>query len=115
MDCGTPFCQTHTGCPVNNLIPEWNNLVYNGQWAEAIERLHELPRAIDPNLELVDRVPLRVLEHATDALLDDGLRSVAGLQRSLEALVDRLRGVGREFEGRRDDDTVTEAAVAVAR
>jgi NAD(P)H-dependent glutamate synthase small subunit len=41
MDCGTPFCQTHTGCPVNNLIPEWNNLVYNGQWAEAIDRLHK--------------------------------------------------------------------------
>jgi len=41
MDCGTPFCQTHTGCPVNNLIPEWNNLVYNGQWQEAIDRLHK--------------------------------------------------------------------------
>jgi glutamate synthase (NADPH/NADH) small chain len=41
MDCGTPFCQTHTGCPVNNLIPEWNNLVYNGQWGDAIERLHK--------------------------------------------------------------------------
>jgi glutamate synthase (NADPH) small chain len=41
MDCGTPFCQTHTGCPVNNLIPEWNNLVYNGQWEDAIERLHK--------------------------------------------------------------------------
>jgi glutamate synthase (NADPH/NADH) small chain len=40
MDCGTPFCQTHVGCPVNNLIPEWNNLVYNGQWQEAIDRLH---------------------------------------------------------------------------
>lgn len=41
MDCGTPFCQTHTGCPVNNLIPEWNNLVYNGQWQDAIDRLHK--------------------------------------------------------------------------
>eukprot|EP00934_Nitzschia_sp_Nitz4_P001792 Nitzschia sp. Nitz4//scaffold134_size62860//49054//51213//NITZ4_006335-RA/size62860-augustus-gene-0.63-mRNA-1//1//CDS//3329535517//1792//frame0 len=40
MDCGTPFCQTHDGCPVNNLIPEWNNLVYQDQWDEAIERLH---------------------------------------------------------------------------
>jgi glutamate synthase (NADPH) small chain len=40
MDCGTPFCQTHTGCPVNNLIPEWNNLVYQDQWDEAIARLH---------------------------------------------------------------------------
>ena len=41
MDWGTPFCQTHTGCPVNNLIPEWNNLVYNGQWQDAIDRLHK--------------------------------------------------------------------------
>jgi NAD(P)H-dependent glutamate synthase small subunit len=41
MDCGTPFCQTHTGCPVNNLIPEWNELVYKNQWREAIERLHK--------------------------------------------------------------------------
>lgn len=41
MDCGTPFCQTHTGCPVNNLIPEWNNLVYSGHWADAIDRLHK--------------------------------------------------------------------------
>lgn len=41
MDCGTPFCQTHTGCPVNNLIPEWNDLVYKGQWKEAIDRLHK--------------------------------------------------------------------------
>jgi len=40
MDCGTPFCQTHQGCPVHNLIPEWNNLVYQDQWDEAIERLH---------------------------------------------------------------------------
>jgi len=38
MDCGVPFC--HTGCPVNNLIPDWNNLVYRGQWREALETLH---------------------------------------------------------------------------
>jgi glutamate synthase (NADPH/NADH) small chain len=38
MDCGIPFC--HTGCPVNNLIPEWNDLVYRGKWKEAIRRLH---------------------------------------------------------------------------
>eukprot|EP00978_Attheya_sp_CCMP212_P032000 scaffold122974_cov53-Attheya_sp.AAC.2 len=41
MDCGTPFCQTHTGCPVNNLIPEWNSLVYNDQWSDAIDSLHK--------------------------------------------------------------------------
>ncbi len=38
MDCGIPFC--HSGCPVNNIIPDWNDLVYKGQWQEAIEVLH---------------------------------------------------------------------------
>lgn len=38
MDCGVPFC--HSGCPVENLIPEWNDLVYNDRWQEAIEALH---------------------------------------------------------------------------
>ena len=41
MDCGVPFCQSTTGCPVDNLIPEWNDLVYNDRWKEAIERLHK--------------------------------------------------------------------------
>src|SRR5262249_39210054 len=47
MDCGIPFCHTGTlmsgmasGCPINNLIPEWNDLVYRGRWQEALERLH---------------------------------------------------------------------------
>ena len=38
MDCGIPFC--HTGCPVNNLIPDWNNLVYRDQWRAAVDTLH---------------------------------------------------------------------------
>jgi glutamate synthase (NADPH/NADH) small chain len=38
MDCGIPFC--HEGCPLGNLIPDWNDLVYRDQWKEAIERLH---------------------------------------------------------------------------
>ncbi len=41
MDCGIPFCQSATGCPIDNLIPEWNDLVYQGRWQEAIERLHK--------------------------------------------------------------------------
>ena len=48
MDCGTPFCHTGmtisgmaSGCPVNNLIPEWNDLVYRGLWEEALDRLHK--------------------------------------------------------------------------
>jgi glutamate synthase (NADPH) small chain len=48
MDCGVPFCHAGTllegmasGCPVNNLIPEWNDLVFRGLWKEALERLHK--------------------------------------------------------------------------
>jgi glutamate synthase (NADPH/NADH) small chain len=39
MDCGVPFCQS--GCPINNIIPDWNDLVYRDRWEEAIERLHK--------------------------------------------------------------------------
>lgn len=39
MDCGIPFCQSSYGCPVDNLIPEWNDLVYHGKWEEAFLRL----------------------------------------------------------------------------
>ena len=48
MDCGVPFCHTGqlisgmaSGCPINNLIPEWNDLVYRGLWQEALDRLHK--------------------------------------------------------------------------
>jgi glutamate synthase (NADPH/NADH) small chain len=41
MDCGVPFCQSDEGCPIHNLIPEWNDLVYRGQWREALDRLHK--------------------------------------------------------------------------
>ena len=38
MDCGVPFC--HNGCPLNNIIPDWNDLVYHGRWKDAIRQLH---------------------------------------------------------------------------
>ncbi len=38
MDCGVPFC--HTGCPLSNIIPDWNDLVYRGRWKEAVRQLH---------------------------------------------------------------------------
>jgi glutamate synthase (NADPH/NADH) small chain len=48
MDCGTPYCHTGmtlsnmaSGCPINNLIPEWNDLVYHGKWKDALDRLHK--------------------------------------------------------------------------
>jgi glutamate synthase (NADPH/NADH) small chain len=40
MDCGVPFCQGLTGCPVVNLIPEWNDLVHRGRWKDALKALH---------------------------------------------------------------------------
>jgi glutamate synthase (NADPH/NADH) small chain len=40
MDCGVPFCHSSNGCPIDNLIPEWNDLVYRGRWREALDRLH---------------------------------------------------------------------------
>ncbi len=41
MDCGVPFCQSNNGCPISNLIPEWNDLVYKHQWRDALDRLHK--------------------------------------------------------------------------
>ncbi|MGA2871868.1 MAG: glutamate synthase, partial [Verrucomicrobiota bacterium] len=48
MDCGIPFCHTGqlvsgmaSGCPIHNLIPEWNDLIYRGLWREALDRLHK--------------------------------------------------------------------------
>jgi len=41
MDCGVPFCQSEPGCPVDNLIPEWNDFVYKDRWREALERLQK--------------------------------------------------------------------------
>jgi NAD(P)H-dependent glutamate synthase small subunit len=41
MDCGVPFCQSGDGCPIYNLIPEWNDLVFRGHWREALDRLHK--------------------------------------------------------------------------
>ena len=41
MDCGVPFCQSATGCPIDNLIPEWNDLVFQGRWRDALDRLHK--------------------------------------------------------------------------
>ncbi|MFQ5949846.1 MAG: FAD-dependent oxidoreductase, partial [Nitrospiria bacterium] len=40
MDCGVPFCQGGTGCPVQNIIPDWNDLVHRGRWKDALKALH---------------------------------------------------------------------------
>ena len=41
MDCGVAFCQSDDGCPIHNLIPSWNDLIYRGQWRDALEQPHK--------------------------------------------------------------------------
>jgi glutamate synthase (NADPH/NADH) small chain len=65
MDCGVPFC--HSGCPVNNLIPDWNALVTDGQWREALDRLH----ATNNFPEFTGRVCPAPCEAACTLNLDD--------------------------------------------
>jgi glutamate synthase (NADPH/NADH) small chain len=83
MDCGIPFC--HQGCPLGNLIPEWNNLVHRHDWREAIERLHatnNFPEftgtlcpapcetacvlAINSDAVTIKQVELQIIDHAWD-------------------------------------------------
>jgi glutamate synthase (NADPH/NADH) small chain len=78
MDCGVPFCQSDTGCPVRNIIPEWNELVRSGRWREASNLLHstnnfpELTGRLCPApcesacvLSLIDQpVAIRTIEQA---------------------------------------------------
>ena len=62
MDCGVPFCHTGellngvaSGCPLNNLIPEWNDLVYRGHWKAALDRLHKTNNFPELPAEFVPR------------------------------------------------------------
>jgi glutamate synthase (NADPH/NADH) small chain len=87
MDCGVPFCQGDTGCPVRNAIPDWNDLVYRGRWRDALASLHatnnfpEFTGRLCPApcesacvLGLIDRpVAIRTLEQAiVDRGFDEG-------------------------------------------
>src|SRR5271163_2951600 len=65
MDCGVPFC--HTGCPVNNIIPDWNELVYENRWEEAVRRLH----ATNNFPEFTGRICPAPCEEACTLKLDD--------------------------------------------
>jgi glutamate synthase (NADPH) small chain len=87
MDCGVPFCQGDTGCPVQNVIPDWNDLVFRGHWREALDALHatnnfpEFTGRLCPApcetacvLGLIDRpVAIRAIEQAiVDRGFDEG-------------------------------------------
>ena len=55
MDCGVPFCQS--GCPIGNIIPDWNDLIYRDRWQEAIERLLSFVRKFPTNYQMLKEIP----------------------------------------------------------
>lgn len=86
MDCGTPFCHmgmiiqgVGSGCPLNNLIPEWNNLVYHGRWKEALDRLlktNNFP-------EFTGRVCPALCEGSCTASISGEAISVKGIEKTI--------------------------------
>ncbi len=77
MDCGIPFC--HSGCPVNNLIPDWNDLVYRQDWNAAIERLHETNNFP----EVTGRVCPAPCEEACTLNIDDAPVTIKSIEREI--------------------------------
>ena len=123
MDCGVPFCHTGklisgmaSGCPVNNVIPEWNDLVYRGLWREALERLHMTnnfpeftgrvcPAPCEGSCVLGINAPPVTIKTIENAIVDQGLGRGLGRAGAAEAAHrqesrgDRLRS--RRTRGRR--------------
>ena len=84
MDCGTPFCQTHTGCPIHNLIPEFNSLAADGEWKRAWESL----RSTNNFPEFTSRVCPAPCEGACVAGLVPGDEPIT-IKNTEQAIVDR--------------------------
>jgi glutamate synthase (NADPH/NADH) small chain len=82
MDCGVPFCQGDTGCPVQNLIPEWNDLVFRGRWKEALVSLH----STNPFPEFTGRLCPAPCEGACVLGLIDDPVSIKNIE---QAIIDR--------------------------
>jgi len=83
MDCGVPFCQSDEGCPVYNLIPEWNDLVYRGRWRDALDRLHKTnnfpeftgrvcPAPCEGSCVLAITSPAVTIKNIESAIIDKG-------------------------------------------
>jgi len=77
MDCGVPYC--HTGCPVNNQIPDWNDLVYTGNWEAAVRDLH----TTNNFPEFTGRVCPAPCEEACTLNLDDAPVSIKSIEETL--------------------------------
>lgn len=87
MDCGIPFCQSGTGCPIDNRIPEWNDLVFKGRWREASARLH----ATNNFPEFTGRVCPAPCEGACVLQLEGAPVTIENLE---QAIVDRAFAEG---------------------
>ncbi len=93
MDCGVPFCHSGDsasapkvgGCPVNNLIPEWNDLIYHNRWQEALERLHKTnnfpeftgrvcPAPCEDACVLGINAPAVTIKHHENAIIEKGFK-----------------------------------------
>ena len=77
MDCGIPYC--HNSCPVNNVIPEWNSLVYEKDWKNALETLH----ATNNFPEFTGRICPAPCEAACTLNLDDNPVTIKSIERSI--------------------------------
>lgn len=86
MDCGVPFCQSDHGCPVYNLIPEWNDLIYKGQWRDALDRLHKTnnfpeftgrvcPAPCEGSCVLGINEPAVTIKNIENAIIDKGFEN----------------------------------------
>ncbi len=87
MDCGIPYCHGPTGCPVHNQIPDWNDLVYNGNWEDAIRNLH----STNNFPEFTGRVCPAPCEEACTLNLEDAPVSIKTVE---QAIADKAYEMG---------------------
>src|SRR6266566_1076676 len=87
MDCGIPFC--HKGCPLGNIIPDWNDLVYRGRWREAIDRLHSTNNFPDFKMEKGH------IDRRMEQMAAEGVTFRTGVRVGVDVHADQLR---REFD-----------------
>ena len=100
IDCGIPYC--HSGCPVDNLIPDWNDLVYRGRWREAIDVLH----STNNFPEFTGRVCPAPCEEACTLNLHDAPVSIKAIEYSINEKAWRQRWIEPKIPSRRTDKRV---------
>jgi glutamate synthase (NADPH/NADH) small chain len=100
IDCGVPYC--HSGCPVDNLIPDWNDLVYRGNWREAIDTLH----STNNFPEFTGRVCPAPCEEACTLNLHDAPVSIKAIEYSIVEKAWENRWIEPKIPRRRTDKRV---------